>query len=246
MAQELDNHARAVDLVLAHVREGPQGNILVSSEEARSMMGRLGLSGDAPLRKVGDLSGGEKARVALSMFCLKANNCLLLDEPSNHLDVECIKALSEALSNWGENDGAVVVVSHDRAFCQDIGFTHIGTVQHGTFTLEERALRESDWSLFDSDKNNADDESLSSTHKVDRKLQKQAYNAPKRIAKLEELIEETEHKVALLEDEMLVSGSNVEKLMELTERRDQLNQQIALYMEEWEKLEDLLLTVAPS
>jgi len=51
------------------------------------VMGRLGLSGEKPLRKVGELSGGEKARVALSMFALKASNLLLLDEPSNHLDI---------------------------------------------------------------------------------------------------------------------------------------------------------------
>lgn len=51
-------------------------------------MGRLGLTGDKPLRKIGQLSGGEKARVALSMFALKASNVLILDEPSNHLDKE--------------------------------------------------------------------------------------------------------------------------------------------------------------
>jgi ATP-binding cassette subfamily F protein 3 len=51
-------------------------------------MGRLGLSADKPLRKISELSGGEKARVALSMFALKASNVYMLDEPSNHLDVE--------------------------------------------------------------------------------------------------------------------------------------------------------------
>jgi hypothetical protein len=77
-------------------------------------------------------------------------------------------------------------------------------------------------------------------------LQKQAYNALKRIAKLEELIKDTEHMVALLKKGMLVNGCNMEKSMELMERRDQqLNEQIASYMEEWEELEALLLTVAP-
>lgn len=40
------------------------------------------------------------------------------DEPSNHLDQECIEALGDSLSNWGGKDGSVVVVSHDRAFCE--------------------------------------------------------------------------------------------------------------------------------
>jgi ATP-binding cassette subfamily F protein 3 len=88
LAQELDGNARAVDLVTQYARNGEFGDINISDQQARSVMGRLGLGGDKPLRLVGSLSGGEKARVALSMFALKASNVLILDEPSNHLDVE--------------------------------------------------------------------------------------------------------------------------------------------------------------
>lgn len=78
LAQELNVNARAVDLVLEHAREG---NTALTEQEARAVMGRLGLSDEKALRLVGDLSGGEKARVALSMFGLKPNNLLVLDEP---------------------------------------------------------------------------------------------------------------------------------------------------------------------
>jgi ATPase subunit of ABC transporter with duplicated ATPase domains len=78
LAQELNVNARAVDLVLQHAREG---NTALTEQEARAVMGRLGLSDEKALRLVGDLSGGEKARVALSMFGLKPNNLLVLDEP---------------------------------------------------------------------------------------------------------------------------------------------------------------------
>ena len=87
LAQELDVSARAMDLVTDYAR-GDGGDITISNQDARGVMGRLGLGDDKPLRKVGELSGGEKARVALSMFALKASNLLLLDEPSNHLDIE--------------------------------------------------------------------------------------------------------------------------------------------------------------
>jgi ATPase subunit of ABC transporter with duplicated ATPase domains len=83
LAQELDKEARAVDLVTSYARSGDDGNIQITDEAARSVMGRLGLGGEKPLRKIGALSGGEKARVALSMFALKASNLLMLDEPSN-------------------------------------------------------------------------------------------------------------------------------------------------------------------
>jgi ATPase subunit of ABC transporter with duplicated ATPase domains len=112
-------------------------------------MGRLGLSGEKSLRLIGELSGGEKARVALSMFALKASNLLMLDEPSNHLDVGCIDALATALSSWGGKDGAVVVISHDRAFCEEVGFTHVGTVKNGCLVLEQRPLCESDWAQYE-------------------------------------------------------------------------------------------------
>jgi len=149
LAQELDKEARAVDLVTSYAREGSDGDITVSDETARNVMGRLGLGGEKPLRKVAALSGGEKARVALSMFALKASNLLMLDEPSNHLDVGCIQGLANALGNWGGKDGSIVVVSHDREFCEKVGFTHVGTVMDGSLVLEQRALRESDWEQYD-------------------------------------------------------------------------------------------------
>ncbi|CAB9518518.1 Tylosin resistance ATP-binding protein TlrC [Seminavis robusta] len=149
LAQELDPEARAVDLVTAYARQGDMGDITVTDEAARSVLGRLNLGGEKPLRKVAALSGGEKARVALGMFALKPSNLLMLDEPSNHLDVGCIEGLARALSGWGGKDGAVVVISHDREFCDKVGFTHVGTVMNGKLLLEQRPLRESDWEQYD-------------------------------------------------------------------------------------------------
>lgn len=83
LAQELDPESRAVDLVTSYAREGADGDVTVTDEAARNVLGRLGLGGEKPLRKVQALSGGEKARVALGMFALKASNLLMLDEPSN-------------------------------------------------------------------------------------------------------------------------------------------------------------------
>jgi ATP-binding cassette, subfamily F, member 3 len=88
LAQELDASHRAVDLVTEYARSGDDGDITISNQLARTVLGGLGLTGDKALRKVGELSGGEKARVALGMFALKPSNLYLLDEVSNHLDVE--------------------------------------------------------------------------------------------------------------------------------------------------------------
>jgi ATP-binding cassette subfamily F protein 3 len=88
LAQLLDPKARAVDLVTEYARTGSDGDITISDGMARGAMGRLGLQGQKALRLIGELSGGEKARVALAMFALKPSNVYLLDEVSNHLDTE--------------------------------------------------------------------------------------------------------------------------------------------------------------
>ena len=142
LAQELDPNERAVDLVTQNVRDFDIG---ISDESARAALGCLGLTGEKALRRLRDLSGGEKARVALAMFALKPSNMYLLDEVSNHLDIECVEALSESLSGWGDDLGTVVVISHDKAFCEKIGFTHVVTVDKGSLTIEQREVTDKDW-----------------------------------------------------------------------------------------------------
>ncbi|WP_448501041.1 ABC-F family ATP-binding cassette domain-containing protein [Sphingomonas sp.] len=77
----------------------------------RAQLGRFGFSGDMATRKVGQMSGGERARLALSLVTRDAPHLLILDEPTNHLDVDAREALVQALAAY---EGAVVVVSHDR------------------------------------------------------------------------------------------------------------------------------------
>ncbi|HET7851856.1 MAG TPA: ABC-F family ATP-binding cassette domain-containing protein, partial [Methyloceanibacter sp.] len=79
--------------------------------EVRAQLGRFGFSGDKANLAVGQLSGGERARLSLALITRDAPHILILDEPTNHLDVEAREALVEALAGFG---GAVIMASHDR------------------------------------------------------------------------------------------------------------------------------------
>ena len=80
-------------------------------EEVRTQLGGFGFSADKALTKVGQLSGGERARLMLALATLDKPNLLILDEPTNHLDIDARNELVTALNDF---DGAVVLVSHDR------------------------------------------------------------------------------------------------------------------------------------
>jgi ATP-binding cassette subfamily F protein 3 len=79
----------------------------------RTILGNLRFSGDDVLKRIQDLSGGEKARVALAKLMLSQANFLIFDEPTNHLDIYSKEMLEEALDDY---DGTILFVSHDRYF----------------------------------------------------------------------------------------------------------------------------------
>ncbi|MDH5609269.1 MAG: energy-dependent translational throttle protein EttA [Cyclobacteriaceae bacterium] len=88
---------------------------------ARAYVSRFNFGGTDQSKKVGDLSGGERNRVHLALTLKKSSNLILLDEPTNDLDINTLRALEEGLDNFA---GCAVVISHDRWFLDRIS-THI-------------------------------------------------------------------------------------------------------------------------
>lgn len=111
------NQAEALDLsksVLETIAEQvPQWK----DTEVRTLLGRFLFSEDSVFKKVQDLSGGEKARLALAKMMTRSANFLILDEPTNHLDIPAKEMIEEALNQY---EGTVMVVSHDRQFISKI------------------------------------------------------------------------------------------------------------------------------
>lgn len=109
-AEALDLTKTVLSTIADEVHDWPDTKI-------RTLLGCFLFPGDEVFKKVGSLSGGEKARLALAKMMLKSANFLVLDEPTNHLDIPAKEMIEEALNNY---DGTVVVISHDRYFISKI------------------------------------------------------------------------------------------------------------------------------
>jgi sulfate-transporting ATPase len=102
--------------------------------QSRAYIGRFNFKGQDQQKLVGSLSGGERGRLHLAKTLLTGGNVLLLDEPSNDLDVETLRALEDALLDFA---GSIMVISHDRWFLDRIA-THILAAEG-----------DSQWTFFD-------------------------------------------------------------------------------------------------
>jgi len=85
-------------------------------EKARKQLGSFGLASHAHTVRMKDLSGGQKSRVALAELTLSAPDVVILDEPTNNLDIESIDALGDAIKEY---DGGVIIVSHDERLIRE-------------------------------------------------------------------------------------------------------------------------------
>jgi len=210
------------------------------------------------VRKVGHLSGGEKARVALASFVLIPHNLLLLDEPSNHLDQSTLKVLTTGLRNFA---GSVLVISHDREFLEKLEPTHILTVRGGRAWMEERNLREEDWNdPLDSraeakfaDDAVIDKKAANAAQKVQDAVaikkqgkvlsdeeRKAVQNAPRRVPKIEAQLAKLDEEKKSIDEEMMSNGRNSSKLQELQKKKDTVEAKSSKLLAELEFLMDFL------
>ena len=147
----------------------------------RAQLGRFGFSGPLAMQKVGSLSGGERARLALALITRNAPHLLILDEPTNHLDVDSREALVQALNSY---TGAVVLVSHDRHMIDLVAdrlvLVDAGQAKEYGGTLEDYT----DFVLGKGGTANGGGEKAAPMSKADRKAEKRAGAEARERAKL--------------------------------------------------------------
>ncbi|RYO79095.1 hypothetical protein DL766_003271 [Monosporascus sp. MC13-8B] len=123
------HHVDALDLTVSAVSFMAKTYPGRTDEEYRRQLGAFGITGTTGLQKMAVLSGGQKSRVAFACLALTQPHILVLDEPSNHLDIEAMDALAEALNEF---QGGVLMVSHDvtmlQTVCKSLWVCESGTV----------------------------------------------------------------------------------------------------------------------
>lgn len=237
-----DQHQRNLDLrktVFGQLRDDyPR----LSDTAIRSALALFLFKGDEVFNLIENLSGGERARVALCRLMLAHNNLLLLDEPTNHLDLESREILEEALEGF---DGTLICVSHDRylinRLATSIMYFEDGTVNvlNGNYDtyLDTRVSADEVRTV----KQNSDAKNEYLKRKQDASNLRKAKTAFKKceqeIAQTEKDLEEVN---SLLQSEDVIA--DYVRVAELSDRAAELEQKLLELMEEWEilgeKLED--------
>jgi len=130
-----------------HLSLNPKNNLVnevlkdhadLDENDAKALLGQFNFKGDVIYKTINQLSGGERARLSLLRLLMQPYNFLILDEPTNHMDLKSKKAIEGALNSY---DGTIIVVSHDRMFLDAVSDTiffmkdDIVKTYHGNYTM---------------------------------------------------------------------------------------------------------------
>lgn len=221
---------------------------LYTDTRMRSLLGRFLFKGDEVFLKVGDLSGGEKARLSLLKLMLGGANTLLLDEPTNHMDIESKEVFEEALSEF---PGTALIVSHDRYFLQKIPdrileITEDGIVEYlgkYDYYMEKKEQIQSGKKYLEdmvSSENSKAELSAEEKRRMKKAEDAQLRRKNRLKESLEEEIEQLEKKIAELEEQMCLPDNiaDYEKLERLGNDLSFVKEQHEDKLEEWLELSE--------
>lgn len=256
--EAMDESLRVID----YVREG--GEVIHTKDgtvSASVMLERFLFPPDQQYSIIGKLSGGEKRRLYLLRILMEAPNILILDEPTNDLDIATLTRLEDYLDSF---EGIVITVSHDRYFLDRV-VSRIFCFENGTIKQYEggytdylnhttHKLDVTDAGISSSEKNSPDDDTAEETDKPkvtkdnwkdgQTKKLKMSYKEEKEFETIESDIATLEQQIEDTDNEMLKAANDFVKLGELSAKKEELQKELEHKMDRWMYLEELADKIA--
>lgn len=244
--QSLDPSKTVLDTIWDRHKTMPE-------KDVRSILASFLFTAEDIDKTVGQLSGGQKARLTLTVLSLEKDNFLLMDEPTNHLDIEAKEVLEEALDNY---DGTLLFVSHDRYFINELANKIISVrdghakIYNGNYSyyLDEKAKQAAAAQEAEAQTAEAETTPAASQNKGKLSYQEQkARDSQKR--KLERAVSDAEAKIEKLEaEEKEIQtemanpdiAASFEKLGPLQEKLSAVQKQLDQANNDWENALDAL------
>lgn len=244
--QSLDPSKTVLDTIWDRHKTMPE-------KDVRSILASFLFTAEDIDKTVGQLSGGQKARLTLTVLSLEKDNFLLMDEPTNHLDIEAKEVLEEALDNY---DGTLLFVSHDRYFINELANKIISVrdghakIYNGNYSyyLDEKAKQAAAAQEAEAQKAETETTPAASQNKGKLSYQEQkARDSQKR--KLERAVSDAEAKIEKLEaEEKEIQtemanpeiAASFEKLGPLQEKLSAVQKQLDQANNDWENALDAL------
>lgn len=244
--EELHDRWQVVDEII--------NNYNFTEEKARNVLGSFLFKGDDVFKLVGDLSGGERARLALLKLFLQGDNFLILDEPTNHLDVPTREIVERALQQFG---GTCFIISHDRYFLDQVstrtlvlenkGFTeYLGNYSYYKEKLKEQqdiaTLTEVVEEVAKEDVK-SEAKTISTSPSDEPKKKTNTYMVEKQLAEVEEEIARLEATMKMYEVQLAnpVVQQDLEEMANISKQLSDTESSLQVLYEKWEHFSELLV-----
>ncbi len=213
----------------------------MSQTEVRTALGGFLFSGEDVFKKIGDLSGGEKARAALLKLMLSGCNLLLLDEPTNHLDIASREALETAIEDF---DGTVLIISHDRYLIRRTATRIYRLCPQGTEEIgdAEAFFAETEEQKLAVKKEAAGDGAGKADYLRRKERQSELRRLRTRAARAEERIGQLEEEIRRLNGQMQdpENAADFEKITAIGAKLEEAQRELDERTEEWVEVCELL------
>lgn len=246
LGEDMNPTDRVIDYIRneAEYVETSEGRITASR-----LLERFLFKGEEQYGLIGKLSGGERRRLYLCRVLMSAPNVLILDEPTNDLDITTLTVLEDYLDKF---EGIVIAVSHDRYFLDRVArrifaFQDDGTLKQSEGGYTDYEIRENETAKnsvsLSAEVKEIKNGSLTSKMKPREKKLKFSFAEQKEYETIEDDIAKLEEKMDELEKEIQENARNFEKLQILSREKEQVSDMLNHKMERWVYLEELKMTI---